>query len=107
MLKKIGLSVAALCAALALAKPPAAAAADRDDYNYRSSDRYSEGRNSYQGYSPYGYSEGRNSYQGYKRQERFRNDYQRGRRGRDWRENDGRDQRQRWNDRDRYNSFRR
>lgn len=32
MLKKIGISVAAIFAVVALAKPPAAMAADRDDY---------------------------------------------------------------------------
>jgi hypothetical protein len=34
MLKKIGLSAAALLAVVALAKPPAAMAADRDDHGY-------------------------------------------------------------------------
>jgi hypothetical protein len=35
MLKKIGLSAAAIFALVALAKPPAAMAADRDDYGRR------------------------------------------------------------------------
>jgi hypothetical protein len=85
-MKKIGISVAALCAVLAFAKPPAAAAADRDDYNYRPSYRYSEGRN---------------SYEGYQRREHFRNDNRKDRQGKEWREHDRADQRQRGDDRDR------
>lgn len=48
MLKRIGLSLAAICAAAAFVKPPAAMAADGDDYN-RSSYSYYEGRNAYTG----------------------------------------------------------
>ena len=101
MLKKIGISMAALCAALVLAKPPAAAAADRDDYHYRPSYQYNQGRRGYQTYTP---------------QQRFRNDYwfqneyRNDRRDREWRENqwrqrDRREQRQRWNYRDRDDDY--
>ena len=70
MLKRIGISVAALCAALALAKPPAAAAADRDDHNNRPSYTQSQGRNTYEGYQ----SQGRNTYGGYQSQGRYQDD---------------------------------
>lgn len=69
MLKRIGISVATLCAAFVLAKPPAAAAADHDDYNNRPSYQQIEGHNSYGGY----HSQGR-SYGQYQPQKRYRND---------------------------------
>ena len=74
MLKRIGISVATLCAAIVLAKPPVAAAADRDDYNNRPS---------------YKQSEGRNSYGGYQTAERYRNDQ----RGSTWQNSYGYDRR--------------
>jgi len=101
MLKKIGISMAALCAGLALAKPPAAAAADRDDYHYRPSYQYNQGRRGYQTYTPQ--QRFRNDYW-------FQNDYRNDRRDREWRENqwrqrDRREQRQRWNYRDRNDDY--
>jgi hypothetical protein len=50
MFKKIGLSAAAILAVLALAKPPAAMAADRDDFRY--GDR-NDGRRHVQDYRDY------------------------------------------------------
>jgi hypothetical protein len=85
MLKRIGISVATLCAAFVLAKPPAAAAADRDDYNNRPSYQQSEGRNSYGGYQ----SQGRYSYGQYQPQRRYRND----RNSSEWQDRYGYDQR--------------
>lgn len=72
MFKKIGLSAAAICAALALVQAPAAMAADRDDFhggnsyrrgddgyrydnNYRHSDRGGRDFRNYQGYGDSGY----------------------------------------------------
>ena len=88
MLKRIGISVAALCAAFVLAKPPAAAAADRDDYNNRPSYQQSERRNSYGGYQ----SQGRYSYGQYQPQTRYRDD----RRSSEWRDHSRGNQRQSW-----------
>ncbi len=50
MTKRIGLSAAAILALVALAKPPAAMAADRDDYgrrDYQQSRDYRDGDNRY------------------------------------------------------------
>jgi len=102
MMKKIGISMAAICAALALAKPPALAAADRDDYNYRPSYQYNQHRrNTYQGYTPW---------DGYRNDYRFENNYRRNRRDREWREHEWREherreQRQRRNYRDRDDDY--
>ena len=107
MLKKIGISMAALCAALALANPPAAAAADRDDHHhYRPSYQYNEGRRAYRTYAPR--EQYRNDY--WFQNDYRQNDYRNDRRDREWREHEWRErqrreQRQRWNYRDRDNDY--
>ncbi|HKW98073.1 MAG TPA: hypothetical protein VJN43_10075 [Bryobacteraceae bacterium] len=98
MLKRIGLSLAAICAAAAFVRPPTAMAADGDDYNR----------------SSYSYYEGRNAHTGAEHSQQFRNDrdddawrYNRDR----WREHAQRERtRRNHRDRDdgyRYNSYER
>jgi len=103
MMKKIGISLATLCAGVAFAIPQAAKAADRDDYN-----NYNN-RPSYQ----YNYNEGRSyqdSYQAYGPQVRYRNDYRTNHRDTEWGEHVWQAHR-RWSrndhDRDDYNRYER
>jgi len=122
MLKRIGISVATLCAAIVLAKPPVAAAAGRDDNNNRPSYQQSEGRNSYGGYQTAGGNQTAERYRNDQRGSTWQNSYGYGQRGstwgdggrggdnrsnNDWRQRNRGNQHQSWNYRNRHNSYNR